>query len=94
MPEEQQTSEWHGVDYKLISDTEIPENPNSKNDTVDGTRYARVHFSGNFGWLCGQFQSFDRFNIGRSEADQIAWSAFGLCGHTVTYYDDSGNVVG
>ncbi|MBP2293117.1 hypothetical protein [Azospirillum rugosum] len=94
MHEEQQTAEWHGVDYKLISETEIPENPKANVDAADGTRYARVHFSGNFGFLCGEFQSFDRFNIGRSEAEQLAWSAFGMCGHTVTYYDANDNVVG
>jgi hypothetical protein len=55
--------------------------------------YARVHFSGNYGALCGQYQEFDHENITKEAAHQLAWAAFGTCGHQLTYYDSNGNVV-
>jgi len=86
--------EWHGMaNAELDSRTgDVPERLGLQ-ETDDDTTYARVHFSGNYGALCGEFQSFDRSNIGVNEAQQVAWSAFGMCGHTITYYDSDGNEV-
>lgn len=86
--------EWHGMAHDDLEarGTDIPVAP-SMADTFDATTYARVHFSGNYGALCGEYQEFDRTEITQGAAHQLAWSAFGLCGHEIIYYDDAGNVI-
>jgi hypothetical protein len=61
-------------------------------DTPDGV-YAKVQFSGNFGFMCGEFQEFTRYNLTHKQAEQLAWSAFGMCGHTVSAFDQDGNLI-
>lgn len=85
--------EYHGkkiTDYSTFDE----QNPNQVNtlSTPDGV-YARVRFVGNFGFMCGEYQEFERYRISHLEAEQIAWSAFGLCGKTVTVFDEQGNLI-
>lgn len=91
-------SEWHGMPHaELEKDAaKVPPNPKRGPEGMledHGTVYPRVYFSGNYGVLCGQFQEFWKTNITRTTAQQVAWSAFGLCGHSIRYYDANGNVV-
>lgn len=93
------SDEWHGAFHADLDGTVVPAMPGLlpmgalAADRADPV-FARVHFSGNYGWLCGEFQEFDRYNIDKSEARQVAWSAFGTCGHTIRYYDASGQKMG
>ena len=90
------TDEWHGMANDQIDANldKVPPRPSGEGAAVavldGGPRYHRVRFSGNYGLLCSSFQAFDRAGIMEEEANQIAWAAFGLCGHTVEYYDANG----
>jgi hypothetical protein len=92
------TTTWHGTpdgDRETVR-SQAPPKPSDFRPTagVNATVYARVHFSGNYGAdLCSHFRAFDVDNITQQEAHQRAWEAYGMCGHTITYYDARGNVV-
>lgn len=74
------TKTWHGMPIKEIE-------AGKKAPAEEKTIFKTVHFSGNYGSnLCQEFQSFTKHNIDQYEAEQIAWSAFGYCHHTITYY--------
>lgn len=84
---------YHGMPHQQIQSrkSEIP--PDERADHV----YARVVFSGNYGFpLCQNFQRFVRYNMTRREAEMEAWSAFGKCTYTIRFYDsrDGGRELG
>ncbi len=89
---------WHGMPQEAIEANQdrIPaREPAGKFFAPpSGYRYPKVYFSGNYGALCGEFQEFWRQNITKDTAAQVAWSAFGLCGHSIRYYDDNGQEIG
>jgi hypothetical protein len=88
--------QWQGMPHEEIDarSAEVPERPGGVRQGIDATvTYARVHFSGNYGGLCGQYQQLDRANITKEAAHQIAWAAFGMCSHQIIYYDAHGSVL-
>lgn len=96
------TTEWYGMPEDQIEarSAEVPAPPDAV--TVERgqmhtqghkRKYARVHFSGSHGHLCGEYQEFDMTNVDEDTVRRIAWSAFGLCDHTTTYYDEDGNEI-
>jgi hypothetical protein len=91
-------TQWHGMkqeELKQRADVVPPRPSDYHAADLDATVYATVKFSGNYGAnFCGEYQEFTRTQITKDQAHQIAWSTFGLCGHTITYYNDQGNVVG
>lgn len=91
-------TQWHGMKQEEITQNaaHIPQRPSEFYAAdFDATVYASVKFSGNYGAnFCGEYQEFTRYQITKDQAHQIAWSAFGFCGHTITYYDVQGNVIG
>lgn len=89
-------AEWHGLEAAELDarQHEVPERPNrAETQALDATKYAHVHYEGNYGLGCGGFQAYDDYDISKHEAHDRAWSLFGLCGHSITYYDADGNVV-
>lgn len=88
---------WHGMEQEEITQNadHIPQRPSDFHAAdFDATVYPLVKFSGNYGAnFCGQYQEFTRNQITKDQAHQIAWAAFGFCGHVIIYYDDHGNVV-
>lgn len=84
---------YHGK--KIEDDSvfdEINPNANASIESADGV-YSKVRFIGNFGLMCAEYQEFERYNITHKEAKQIEWSSFGFCGHTVSIFDSSGNLI-
>lgn len=93
------TSEWHGMPHDQIEarSAEVPAHPDAGSEQMHTQghkrKYARVQFTGNYGGLCGEYQEFDRYDVDDDAVRQIAWSAFGLCDHSMTYYDSEGDII-
>lgn len=90
-------TQWHGMGEKGIAQdaSHIPQRPSDFHAAdFDATVYPLVIFSGNYGAnFCGEYYKFQQTQITKDQAHQLAWAAYGLCGHTITYYDAQGNVV-
>ena len=93
------SKEWHGMPIHEFVAGKMTAPPKAASFRAtqgvgDGSRYAHVHFTGNYGGnACGQYQEADKYNITRDTAHQVAWSLFGLCGHKIYYYDQHGHLV-
>jgi hypothetical protein len=91
-------AEWHGLPHAEIdkAGSKIPPRPARDPAPALGAEYVypKVHFSGNYGSnFCSNFQEFWRSNLTKTTAEQLAWSAFGLCGHKIRYCDANGNEI-
>ena len=58
----------------------VPGAPDESIQALGDPRYGQVDFHGNYGFLCGQYQEFTRYNVTESQIRQIGWAAFGNCG--------------
>lgn len=96
-------AQWHGMAIaRLEQDAgDVPPDPRTltqglvreaEEDAV--RRFARVHLSGRYGMNgCSHVQEFWRTDMTKEAARELAWAAFGFCPHTLTFYDENGDVV-
>ena len=90
--------QYSGQEYREgAKPKNAPEAPRKFQASESGGRgvgkYATVQFKGRYGLGCTQYQEFERSNLTRKQAQEIAWDYFGACGKTITYLDEDGNVV-
>lgn len=82
----------HSEDVTLKSAAPMPANYLNASKAPDGI-FPLVRYKGRFGFLCGEYQEFERRNITYKEAKEIAWSFFGTCGHVTSFLDEHGNLI-
>jgi hypothetical protein len=89
--------EWHGVPAADLTSKAATAPPRPAEfrtmSAIGSATFARVHFTGNYGLLCGQYQEQDAQNITKDSAHEMAWTLYGNCGHKIYYYDGAGQLV-